>query len=263
MLEDGTSTEGALMAREARAGVRGDEPGRATHSAPRTVLVTACDSAWGGKMVGALQRLGIPSLQGSTPAQTLYWARRVVPALVLLDLRVDGWRPLMRGFRREGRIVLALTDDAGTRADALEGGCLDSVPTGVGAEELALKVASLLRQRWGSGGGRITAGPLVVDLSARCLLWRGSELAVSPLLLNLAAYLAAHPGRILPTRVLLEEVWGEPWAAHNKVHQAVWRLRSLLGETADSSFLIGRQWHGYGLFPDAVPIAARRQLAGL
>lgn len=264
MLDDGsTSSEGAFMAREATAGPHGDEVRRATHSAPRTVLVAAFDSAWGGEMVGALQRLGIPSLQGSTAAQALYWGRLLSPALVIVDLRVHRGRPLIRRFRREGRTVLALAGDAAARKDALEEGCLDAVPTSAEPEELALKVASLLRQRWGSGEGRITAGPLVVDLSARRLLWRGSEVAVSPLLLNLAAYLAAHTGRLLPTRVLLEEVWGEPWAAPNKVHQAVWRLRLLLGETADSSFLVGRQGHGYGLFPDAVPIAAHRQLASL
>jgi DNA-binding SARP family transcriptional activator len=46
------------------------------------------------------------------------------------------------------------------------------------------------------------------------------------------------------------------------VHQAVWRLRRLIGESADSSFLVGKQRHGYALFPDAAPLPSRRSVAG-
>jgi DNA-binding winged helix-turn-helix (wHTH) protein len=49
--------------------------------------------------------------------------------------------------------------------------------------------------------------------------------------------------------VLLEDVWGEPWADANKVHQAVYRLRRRLGEAPDSLFLVAKRGHGYGLFP--------------
>lgn len=251
------------MAGEAAAGPREDEPGRATLSVPQTVLVTAYDPAWGGEAVGALQRRGIPSLQGSTPAQALFWARRVPPALVVLDLQIRGWRQLMREVRAEGRTVIALGDEGGARADALGGGCLDAVRSDIDADELALKVASLLRHGRGSGRGRIAAGPLVVDLPAGCLRWRGAEIAASPLLLRLAAHLAAQSGCVVPTQVLLEEVWGEPWATPNKVHQAVLRLRRALGEPADSPILVGRQRHGYCFLPEAAPITAGRRLSSL
>jgi DNA-binding response OmpR family regulator len=225
---------------------------------PGTVLVAASNSAWGGELVGALQQLGIPSLLGSTPAQSLYWTRRVQPGLVLLDLGAHGVRALIREFRSEGRTVVALAGDAAERADALQAGCLDAVPGGVKPAEVALKLASLLREERGNRTGTLAAGPLVVDLSARRLVWRGDGITCSPLLLQLAAYLAERPGRIVPTRVLLEEVWGEPWAAPSKVHQAVWRLRHLLGEGADSPFLVGRQRHGYGVFPEGASVTARR-----
>jgi DNA-binding winged helix-turn-helix (wHTH) protein len=100
--------------------------------------------------------------------------------------------------------------------------------------------------------GIISAGPLTVDLSARRLVWNGDEVSVSPLLLALTAYLAARAGRLTPARTLLEDVWGEPWADLNKVHQAVYRLRHRLGEPGNSAFLIAKRGHGYGLFPETI-----------
>jgi DNA-binding response OmpR family regulator len=61
----------------------------------------------------------------------------------------------------------------------------------------------------------------------------------------------ARPGRLTPARALLEDVWGEPWADPNKVHQAMYRLRRSLGVPANSPFLVARRGHGYGLFPQA------------
>lgn len=238
------------------------EPSESELSPVRTVLVVACDSAVGGEIVGALQHRGVPAMQGATAPQALYWARREPPALVVLDARVQRWRRLSEVFRGKGRPVLVLTDDPKARTAALEGGCLDAPLSGVDVEALALRIEILLGRGWVGETGRIKAGPLVVDLSEHHLLWRGRRIAASQLLLRLAAYLAAHPGRIVPTRVLLEEVWGEPWADLNKVHQAVWRLRRLIGEAADSSFLVGKQRHGYALFPDAAPLPSRRSVAG-
>lgn len=253
------------MARHvARSAEPRDGPPRAALSASRTVLVVAGDSARGGEMVGALQRRGFPTVQGSTAAQALYWARRESPAFVILDLnKVDRGRLLLSELRKDGRAVLALSDDPQARAWALEAGCLEASWSALEADELALKVSALLGRGRGHRPSRIAAGPLVVDLSTRRLAWRGREISASPLLLELAAYLATHAGRIVPTRVLLEEVWGEPWADPNKVHQAIWRLRQRLGEPTDSAFLVGKQGHGYGLLPDAPTFSARRRAAGL
>jgi DNA-binding response OmpR family regulator len=118
-------------------------------------------------------------------------------------------------------------------------------------DELALKVARMTHSQHVRPRGTVVAGPLTVDLSAGRLVWKDEQLAVSPLLLSLAAYLAARAGQLTPARVLLQDVWGEPWADPNKVHQAMYRLRRRLGEPADSLFLVARRGHGYGLLPGA------------
>jgi DNA-binding response OmpR family regulator len=229
------------------------EPKKSVVARVRTILVAASDSVTGGKIVGALQRRGFAALLGSTEPLALYWARREPPALVILDARMEGWRRLAAELRRDGRAVIVLTDDPQARVAALEAGCLDEEMSGLDPAALALRVGVLLGRGWASESVPVAAGPLVVDLSRHHLVWGGRRMEASWLLLRLAAYLAAHSGQIVPTKVLLEEVWGEPWASPNKVHQAVWRLRHLLGEPANSSFLVGRQRHGYALLPLAGP----------
>jgi DNA-binding response OmpR family regulator len=259
-----SSGKGALIARHAArvAEPQDSGPQEPGLSAALTVLVVARDSAAGGRIVGALQRRGFPALQGSTVTQALYWARRDPPALVILDARLGRWRRLAGEFRQEGRAVVVLTDGPDAREAALEAECLDEDVSELDPEALAQRVGVLLRRGWRSDAARVAAGHLIVDLSSNRLIWGGRQLRTSRLLVLLAAYLAAHPGQVVPTRVLLEQVWGEPWADPNKVHQAMLRLRRLLGEPADSPFLVGRQRHGYCLLPDAVP-APRRRLSGL
>jgi DNA-binding response OmpR family regulator len=247
------------MAREGalRAGPR-DREGTASLSASRTVLVVTPEPTKAGEVVGALQDRGVPSIQASTPPQAIFWARRATPALVLLDTNLRGARLLLGEFRSEGRLLIALNDDDSERVRALEAGCVDALPKSLEPEELALKVTRFARSESPRVSGTIVAGPLAVNLSAGRLVWRGKELSTSPLLLNIAGYLASRPGRLTPARALLEEVWGEPWADPNKVHQAMYRLRRTLGVPADSPFLVVRRSHGYGVFPQAVEVAKRQ-----
>ena len=90
----------------ARDGARKAEPrdgeGIAPLSASRIVLVVTRDSTRGGEIVGALQGRGVPSIQASTAAQALFWARLSTPAIVLLDMNVQGARLLLGEFRDEG-----------------------------------------------------------------------------------------------------------------------------------------------------------------
>ena len=238
--------EGALRAE------RRDGEGTTSLSASRTVLVVTPEPTKAGEVVGALQDRGVPSIQASTPPQALFWARRATPALVLLDTTVRGSRLLLGEFRGEGRLLIALNDDDSERIRALEAGCIDALPRSLEPHELAIKVTSLARSKNLLPGGSIVAGPLTVDFSAGRLLWKDEEVSVSPLLLALVRYLASRAGQMTPARVLLEEVWGEPWADPNKVHQAVYRLRRSLGVSADSPFLVAKRGHGYGIFPWAL-----------
>lgn len=248
------------MARDALRAEPRDGEGIASLSASRTVLVVTPDSTRAGEVVGALQSRGVPSVQASTPPQAIFWARRSTPALVVLDMNVRGARLLLGEFRGEGRLLVALNDDVGERVRALEAGCLDALPHSLEPDELALKVTRLTHSDRTQACGPVVAGPLTVDLSACRLVWKDEQVSVSPLLLALAAYIAARAGQLTPARTLLEDVWGEPWANANKVHQAMYRLRRCLGEPTDSHFLVAKRGHGYGLFPQAANVGSIRSL---
>lgn len=255
--------EAPVMAREGALKARlRDGEGIASLSASRTVLVVTSEPTKAGAVVGALQERGVPSIQASTPPQALFWARRATPALVLLDTNIRGAGLLLGEFRGEGRLLIALNDDDGERVRALHAGCVDALPKSLEPDELAIKVTRLARSEGLRADGVIVAGPLTVDLSACRLIWRDKEFSASPLLLNLAGYLASRPGRLTPARALLEDVWGEPWADPNSVHQAVYRLRRTLGVPATSPFLVARRGHGYGVFPEAVRGSPKLTAAG-
>jgi DNA-binding response OmpR family regulator len=243
---------------------RGDEArhieGDLPLAASRVVLVITRDSARGGEIVGAIQARDLPAVQATTVRQAVFWTRRAPPALTVLDLSVEGARILLGELRRQGQAVVALSDDPQARTWALEAGCLDAILPTLERDELALKLKGLVHDRRLRRHGTIVAGPLTVDLAARLISWKGEEIIVSPLLLDLAAYLVSHAGQLTPSRVLLEEVWGEPWATSSKVHQAIWRLRHRLREPVGSSFLVGRRGNGYGVFPDASSLASVRSV---
>lgn len=232
-------------------------------AASRTVLVLAPDPARCGELVGALQRRGLPSVQASTLEEAVYWAEEEPPALAILDLRAQRWRPVLAHLRGDGRAVVVLADDPQQRRMALEAGCLDASPTKVDVDELALKVRAFVRDRRVLPAFRGSAGPLEVDLAHGWLRWRGEEVAVPRQVLLLAAVLVAHAGQPVPTATLLQELWHDPWSRPALVHKTVWRLRCALGLTRASAFLRARRGYGYGIFPDADDVLDRSRTVRL
>ena len=224
---------------------------RAVLTDARAVLVLARSATKAGELVDALQRQGVPALMATKARQALHWVKEVSPALVLMDLGAEGAPILLRELRREGHQIVALSDESAARQTALEAGCLEAHHCSDSPAEVALNVAALLRDRDVKPVGLVVAGRLEVDASCGRLKFRDRELVVSPLILRLAAHLAAKAGRFVSARALLREVWGEPWADPAKVHVAVLRLRRSLGLSADSKLLVARRGHGYGFFPDA------------
>lgn len=176
-------------------------------SASRTLLVVDRHPA---AFAEALQDRGLPTTFAKTAGAAVYWLRLQPPAVVLLDLEMERAGFLMQLFRAEGRTVLAMSDDTAARTRALEAGCLDAIPASIPIQELSLKIAKVVQERRARRMGTIAAPPLLVDLSAKRLLWHGEAVSASGVLVYFAACLASRPGQIVPTRVILGDVWGEP-----------------------------------------------------
>lgn len=242
--------------------------GGTAFAASQTILVLAPDPCRCGELVGALQRRGLPSVQATTLEEAMYWAEEEPPALAVLDLRAQRWRPILAHLRSDGRAVVALADDPRERRMALEAGCLDATSVKVDAEELAVKVRGLVRERRVVPAFRGAAGPLEVDLVEGRLRWRGEEVSVPRQVLILAAVLVAHAGHPVATSTLLQELGWDPWSKPDRLHKTVWRLRRALGLPRASGFLRARRGYGYEIFPDAdappradAPLLRSRKLA--
>jgi DNA-binding response OmpR family regulator len=158
------------------------------------------------------------------------------PALVLLDLGLpdaDGIDICQRLVAaRPSCPVIVLTARAGELdlVVGLDAGAVDYVTKPFRLAELLARVRAHLRQPT-TEDGRLTIGPLAIDLRAR-RAWRGDdELDLRAKEFDLLAALARSAGHVVTRDDLMHEVWDQNWFGSTKtldVHMAA--LRRKLGD---------------------------------
>ena len=139
------------------------------------------------------------------------------PDLVVLDLMMPG----MDGFETLRRIrttsqvpVILLTARAGDhdKLRGLEGGADDYITKPFNPDELAARVAAVLRRTGGAaqtGGRSVLRYPGVeIDLERRRVLVRGEETRLSRTEWELLTQLAGNAGRVMLHGELLTRIWG-------------------------------------------------------
>jgi DNA-binding response OmpR family regulator len=161
------------------------------------------------------------------------------PDLVVLDLGlpdVDGLQVLrmLRPVSRVPVIVATARDDDAATVAALDAGADDYVVKPFSADAVDARIRAVLRRTGGEPPPtRFEVGDLVVDVRARTAALAGRDLDLRPREFDLLAFLAARPDEVVPKRVLLAEVWQQPYGGADKtvdVHLS-W-LRRKLGESA-------------------------------
>ena len=162
------------------------------------------------------------------------------PDLVILDIQLgqaDG-RDLLQQFRSEcpGVSILMLTalgaeDD---RVRGLELGADDYLVKPFGHREFMARVRAVLR-RSQIGATEpapprpLQAGPVVLDPMTHEVTRAGRRVELTPTEFRLLQTLMQRPGTLVPTRVLLQEVWGhQDMTARNVVRVTASRLRAKL-----------------------------------
>jgi two-component system, OmpR family, KDP operon response regulator KdpE len=169
------------------------------------------------------------------------------PDLVLLDLGLpdrDG-STIIRRIRREAStpiLVLSARVDEVGKVAALEAGADDYVTKPFGMDELRARVAALLRRASGPAAdpaGRVTAGPVVIDLARRVVTVSGALVELTPREYELLKTLLSMPGRVLTKGRLLRAVWGDAYSDQGHyLHVYVSRLRRKL-DAADPTARAG------------------------
>lgn len=144
--------------------------------------------------------------------------RQVHPSVVVLDLGlpdIDGI-DVVRKVRAQSRvpiIVLSADGSESRKVLALELGADDYVTKPFSIVELVARVRVALRHQSANGSQEsaikeIRAGNVVIDLVEHRCWVDGETIDLTPKEFNMLVVLARRPGKLVPHRVLLQEVWG-------------------------------------------------------
>lgn len=181
------------------------------------------------------------------------------PNLVITDLRMphmDGVE-LCRRIREASMtpiIVLSVNSESPSKIDALDAGADVYVTKPYDHDELMAWVRATLRR---SGQPPVQepssfeAGDFRVDMDARRVHTRGTEVRLTPKEFDLFVYMARHPNRVLTHAALLEAVWGQ--ASHDQpeyLRVFMGQLRKKLEpDPSNPRYLVTEPWVGYRFNP--------------
>ncbi|MCC6312907.1 MAG: response regulator transcription factor [Thermomicrobiales bacterium] len=187
------------------------------------------------------------------------------PDLIVLDLMMpgmDGFETLRRVRERDQTPVILLTARTGDadKLRGLQGGADDYVTKPFNPDELAARVAAVLRRSSGASP-MTTREPLrypgvEIDLERRQVIVGGEEVRLSRTEWELLSQLAANTGRVMLHGELLSRIWGPEF--RNEVHYLrtwVSRLRAKLEPNDDVRLFTTFPGIGYRMEPPQDPDA--------
>jgi DNA-binding response OmpR family regulator len=193
----------------------------------------------------ALEREGFEAIVARTVAEAIETARRVHPALVLLDLNLpdgDG-REVARELRRAGDTPIIMLTARGTETDRIVGleiGADDYVVKPFSGPEVIARIRAVLRRAKPAADAAAPAPPsaigdLRVDHGAHRAWLKDEELQLSRKEFELLTALVRRAGQVATREDLMSEVWDENWFGPTKtldVH--IGWLRRKLGDDPDA-----------------------------
>ena len=168
-------------------------------------------------------------------------AREEQPALIVLDLMlpdVSGFDVLAELRRREetreiGVLLLTARRDEADRLRGLALGADDYILKPFSPPELVLRVGAILRRLRAPAlatGGRLSAGPILIDNMAHRVFVNGAEVNFTTTEFKLLHTLIEREGRVQSRAQLLEMVWqAQPDVQTRTVDMHLQRLRRKLG----------------------------------
>jgi two-component system, OmpR family, KDP operon response regulator KdpE len=149
--------------------------------------------------------------------------RTKAPDLLILDLGLpdlDGFE-VIRQLREFGSsipiVVLSIRTDEKGKVEALDLGADDYVTKPFGIDELLARTRTALRHRLQQQGEKpvFRSGDLALDLVRRKVMVGDREVRLSPRAYELLRLLAAHAGKVLTHKFILDEVWARTTDVQN------------------------------------------------
>jgi two-component system KDP operon response regulator KdpE len=181
------------------------------------------------------------------------------PDLVITDLRMPnmGGLELCRAIRAESSvpiIVLSVKGEESIKVEALDAGADDYVTKPFNVNELLARVRAALRRaaiQLEPETSVIEIGDFRIDIPARKVEVKKTEVHLTPKEFDLLLYLARHPGKVVTHHVLLTSVWG-PNSAQQPEYLRVFvgHLRKKLEpDEGAPRYIVTEPWVGYRFEP--------------
>jgi DNA-binding response OmpR family regulator len=174
-----------------------------------------------------------------TALEALREVAQATPDVVLLDLGLpdlDGAEALrmIRGVSDVPVIVATARGDEAEIIRLLDAGADDYVIKPFSGAHLNARMGAVLRRtgKTAEPSPVLTVGGLRIELDSRLASLDGNPLDLTRREFDLLAHLAATPGRVVPRRELLTEVWRQSYGDDQTIDVHLSWLRRKLGETA-------------------------------
>jgi DNA-binding response OmpR family regulator len=138
-------------------------------------------------------------------------------------------------------IMVTAKGEESDRIVGLELGADDYITKPFSPNEVIARIRALLRraQRTGSSDGRLSYGPLTVDVDRHLVRLHDDEVKLTAKEFLLLQYLMQHRGRVLSRDLLLSDVWGYSYTGGTRtVDVHVRRLREKVPFLADAIITI-------------------------
>ena len=140
------------------------------------------------------------------------------PDLVVTDLAMPNLDGLelcrrLRAISPLPIIILSVRGEEKNKVEALDAGADDYVTKPFGMDELLARVRAQLRRSAspplsGASAAVLEVGDFRIDLEARSVFVRGSEVHLTPKEYDLLVHFVQHAGKVITHRALLGAVWG-------------------------------------------------------
>lgn len=184
--------------------------------------------------------------------------RAQVTDAVILDLGLPGISGLevlreLRDWSAIPVIVLSARHGSNDKVEALDHGADDYVTKPFGIDELLARLRATVRRAGAPEPKIVDADDLRIDLQDRRVLRTGTEVRLTPTEWGLLAALVTRPGRLVPQRQLLHEVWGPAYEKETnylRVHMANLR-RKLEADPSRPRHLLTEPGMGYRFVQDS------------
>ncbi|MHB8293117.1 MAG: response regulator [Acidimicrobiales bacterium] len=182
-------------------------------AAPQLLLVDD-ETRFAAAMAISLRARGYRVEVAGTGEAALELAARHHPDAVVLDLGLPGLDGTdvvraLRGWSRVPVIVLSARHGEADKVAALDAGADDYVTKPFGMDELLARLrAALRRASPAEEQATISTEHFTVDLTVKRVTAGGREVRLTPTEWHLVEVLVRNAGRLVPQRLLLQEVWG-------------------------------------------------------